>query len=106
MTFTTKYDIGDVVWFEFMGNIRSATIISVTINKPFILYNFKEEHFALGESKLFATREELIENTSKLLSDKDRTLKLQIKSLLWENGVYNGCTEAVKVLRQIADEIE
>lgn len=64
MTISTKYDIGDMVWFMY-DNICVLKIvenINIDVYHKYVQYMFDENSIWLSEKHLFSTKEELLKS--------------------------------------------
>ena len=64
MTISTKYDIGDMVWFMY-GNIcvlKKVENINIDVYHKYVQYMFDENSIWLSEKHLFSTKEELLKS--------------------------------------------
>lgn len=64
MTISTKYDIGDMVWFMY-NNIcvlKKVENINIDVYHKYVQYMFDENSIWLSEKHLFSTKEELLKS--------------------------------------------
>lgn len=64
MTISTKYDIGDMVWFMY-NNIcvlKKVENINIDVYRKYVQYMFDENSIWLSEKHLFSTKEELLKS--------------------------------------------
>lgn len=64
MTISTKYDIGDMVWFMY-NNIcvlKKVENINIDVYHKYVQYMFDENSIRLSEKHLFSTKEELLKS--------------------------------------------
>lgn len=64
MTISTKYDIGDMVWFMY-NNIcvlKKVENINIDVYHKYVQYMFDENCIWLSEKHLFSTKEELLKS--------------------------------------------
>lgn len=64
MTISTKYDIGDMVWFmhDNICVLKKVENINIDVCHMYIQYMFDENSIWLSEKHLFSTKEELLKS--------------------------------------------
>lgn len=64
MTISTKYDIGDMVWFMYDNRcvLKKIENINIDVYHMYIQYNFDENSIWLSEKHIFSTKEELLKS--------------------------------------------
>lgn len=64
MTISTKYDIGDTVWFMHDNRcvLKKVENINIDVCHMYIQYMFDENDIWLSEKHLFSTKEELLKS--------------------------------------------
>lgn len=64
MTISTKYDIGDMVWFMHDNRcvLKKIENINIDVYYMYIQYNFDENSIWLSEKHIFSTKEELLKS--------------------------------------------
>lgn len=64
MTVSTKYDIGDMVWFmhDNICVLKKVENINIDVCHMYIQYMFDENSIWLSEKHLFSTKEELLKS--------------------------------------------
>lgn len=64
MTISTKYDIGDMVWFmhDNICVLKKVENINIDVCHMYIQYMFDENDIWLSEKHLFSTKEELLKS--------------------------------------------
>ena len=64
MTISTKYDIGDTVWFMHDNKCVSKKVenIKIDVDNMYIQYIFNGYGICLSEKHLFSTKEELLKS--------------------------------------------
>lgn len=64
MTISTKYDIGDMVWFMYDNRcvLKKVENINIDVCHMYIQYMFDENDIWLSEKHLFSTKEELLKS--------------------------------------------
>lgn len=70
MSTTTKFNLGDVIWFMFGNQARNEQVTTIRVNimgmpAPFppgiqITYNWGPESKGISQEKCYATKEELL----------------------------------------------
>lgn len=64
MTISTKYDIGDMVWFIYdnICVLKKVENINIDVYHKYVQYMFDENSIWLSEKHLFSTKEELLKS--------------------------------------------
>lgn len=64
MTISTKYDIGDILWFIYNNKCQSKKVenIKIDVCDMYIQYIFDGNDIWLSEKHLFSTKEELLKS--------------------------------------------
>lgn len=64
MTISTKYDIGDMVWFMYdnICVLKKVENINIDVYHKYVQYMFDENNIWLSEKHLFSTKEELLKS--------------------------------------------
>lgn len=64
MTISTKYDIGDMVWFMYdnICVLKKIENINIDVYHKYVQYMFDENSIWLSEKHLFSTKEELLKS--------------------------------------------
>ena len=64
MTVSTKYDIGDMVWFMYdnICVLKKIENINIDVYHKYVQYMFDENSIWLSEKHLFSTKEELLKS--------------------------------------------
>lgn len=64
MTISTKYDIGDMVWFmyDYICVLKKVENINIDVYHNYVQYMFDENSIWLSEKHLFSTKEELLKS--------------------------------------------
>lgn len=64
MTISTKYDIGDMVWFMHDNRciLKKVENINIDVCHMYIQYMFDEDDMWLSEKHLYSTKEELLKS--------------------------------------------
>lgn len=64
MTISTKYDIGDMVWFMYdnICVLKKVENIKIDVCDMYIQYIFDGNEIWLSEKHLFSTKEELLKS--------------------------------------------
>lgn len=64
MTISTKYDIGDMVWFMYdnICVLKKVENILIDVDNMYIQYVFDGNNIWLSEKHLFSTKEELLKS--------------------------------------------
>lgn len=64
MTISTKYNIGETVWFMHDNKCVSKKIVNIRIDVDdlCIIYVFNENGMWLSEKRLYSTKEELLKS--------------------------------------------
>lgn len=64
MTISTKYDIGDMVWFMYdnICVLKKVENINIDVYHKYVQYMFDENSIWLSEKYLFSTKEELLKS--------------------------------------------
>lgn len=64
MTVSTKYDIGDMVWFMYdnICVLKKVENINIDVYHKYVQYMFDENSIWLSEKHLFSTKEELLKS--------------------------------------------
>jgi hypothetical protein len=64
MTISTKYDIGDMVWFMYdnICVLKKVENINIDVYHKYVQYFFDENSIWLSEKHLFSTKEELLKS--------------------------------------------
>ena len=64
MTISTKYDIGDMVWFMYdnICVLKKVENINIDVYHKYVQYMFDENSIWLSEKHLFSTKEELLKS--------------------------------------------
>ena len=64
MTISTKYNIGDTVWFMHDNKCVSKKVenINIDVYHKYVQYMFDENSIWLSEKHLFSTKEELLKS--------------------------------------------
>lgn len=64
MTISTKYDIGDMVWFMYdnICVLKKVENINIDVYHKYVQYMFDENSIWLSEKHLYSTKEELLKS--------------------------------------------
>lgn len=64
MTISTKYDIGDMVWFMYdnICVLKKVENINIDVYHKYVQYMFDENSIWLSEKHIFSTKEELLKS--------------------------------------------
>lgn len=64
MTISTKYDIGDMVWFMYdnICVLKKVENINIDVYHKYVQYMLDENSIWLSEKHLFSTKEELLKS--------------------------------------------
>lgn len=64
MTISTKYDIGDTVWFMHDNRcvLKKVENIKIDVDNMYIQYVFDGNNIWISEKHLFSTKEELLKS--------------------------------------------